>query len=111
MKRPSRVPEWRELSLAFVYGIHFLAWDSVLKWICLHFVFCLCICGFCFEMNSLSLSLFGVLRQGFSLVLQPVLELALVGQAGLELKEIHLPLRPKCWDKGVHTHCLREVNS
>ena len=41
---------------------------------------------------------FVFLRQGFSVASEPVLELALVEQAGLELKEIHLPLRPKCWD-------------
>ena len=29
---------------------------------------------------------------------QPVLKLALVDQAGLELTEIRLPLPPKCWD-------------
>ena len=37
-------------------------------------------------------------RQGFSVALVSVLELSLVGQAGLELTEIHLPLPPKCWD-------------
>ena len=31
-------------------------------------------------------------------VLEPVLELALVDQAGLELTEMHLPLPPECWD-------------
>ncbi|KAH0513922.1 Glycerophosphocholine phosphodiesterase GPCPD1 [Microtus ochrogaster] len=36
-------------------------------------------------------------RQGFSVALEPVLELALVDQAGLELPEIRLPLPPKCW--------------
>ncbi|KAH0511373.1 Serine/threonine-protein kinase TAO2 [Microtus ochrogaster] len=35
---------------------------------------------------------------GFSVVLEPVLELALVDQAGLELTEIRLPLPPECWD-------------
>ena len=30
--------------------------------------------------------------------LEPVLELALVDQACLELTEIHLSLPPKCWD-------------
>jgi hypothetical protein len=29
-----------------------------------------------------------------------------VDQAGLELTEIHLPLLPKCWIKGVHHHCI-----
>ena len=38
------------------------------------------------------------LRQGFSLALEPVLKLALVDQAVLELTKIHLPLPPKCWD-------------
>ena len=37
-------------------------------------------------------------RQGFSVALEPVLELALVDQAGLELTKIHLPLPPECWD-------------
>ena len=36
-------------------------------------------------------------RQGFSVVLEPVLELALVDQTGLELTEIRLPLPPECW--------------
>ena len=36
--------------------------------------------------------------QGFSVALEPVLELALVDQAGLELTKIHLPLPPECWD-------------
>ena len=38
------------------------------------------------------------LRQGFFVVLEPVLELALVDQSGLELTEICLPLPPECWD-------------
>ena len=38
------------------------------------------------------------LRQGFSVDLESVLELALVDQAGLKLAEIHLPLPPECWD-------------
>ena len=38
------------------------------------------------------------LRQGFSVALEPVLELALVDQASLELTEIRLPLPPECWD-------------
>ena len=40
------------------------------------------------------------LKQGFSVFffLVPVLELALVDQAGLELTEIHLLLPPECWD-------------
>ena len=41
---------------------------------------------------------FGFLRQGFSVALEPVLELTLVAQTGLELTEICLPLPPKCWD-------------
>ena len=43
-------------------------------------------------------SLFFLSRQGFSVALEPVLKLALVEEAGLELTEIHLPLPPKCWD-------------
>ena len=36
--------------------------------------------------------------QGFSVALEPVLELALVDQAGLELTKIRPPLPPECWD-------------
>ena len=39
---------------------------------------------------------FGFSRQGFSVALEPVLELALVDQAGLELTELCLPLPPEC---------------
>ena len=57
------------------------------KPICLHFssssLFFLCVC---------------VLRQGFSVALEPVLELALVDRAGFELTKILLSLPPKCWD-------------
>ncbi|KAM7339639.1 hypothetical protein ACRRTK_000254 [Alexandromys fortis] len=43
--------------------------------------------------------LFCFSRQGFSVVLEPVLELTLVDQAGLGLtKTIHLPLPPEFWD-------------
>ena len=37
-------------------------------------------------------------RLGFSIAVEPVLELALVDQAGSELTEIRLPLLSKCWD-------------
>ena len=37
-------------------------------------------------------------RQGFSVALVPVVELALVDQAGFELTEMHLPLLSECWD-------------
>ena len=37
----------------------------------------------------------GFSRQGFSVALVPVLELALVDQTGLELTKIHLPLPPE----------------
>ena len=43
-------------------------------------------------------SFFFHLRQGFYVALVPVLELARVDQAGLELPEIRLPLPPMCWD-------------
>ena len=46
------------------------------------------------------------MTQGFSVALEGVLDLALVDQAGLELTEIHLPLPPKCWVKGVHHHLV-----
>ncbi|KAH0513474.1 AP-1 complex subunit sigma-3 [Microtus ochrogaster] len=39
-----------------------------------------------------------MLQEGFSVVLEPVLELALVDQAGLALTEIRLSLPPKRWD-------------
>ena len=42
--------------------------------------------------------LVGFSRQGFSIVSQSVLELALLDQAGLKLTEICLPLPPKDWD-------------
>jgi hypothetical protein len=32
-----------------------------------------------------------------------------LNQTGLKLKEIHLPLLPKCWIKGVRHHCLAHV--
>ena len=41
---------------------------------------------------------FGFSRQGFSVALEPLLELALVDQAGLELTEVHLPLSSEYWD-------------
>ena len=44
------------------------------------------------------LFLFLFLETGFCVALKPVLELALVEQAGLELTEICLPLPPECWD-------------
>ena len=37
-------------------------------------------------------------RQGFSAALEPVLELVLIDQTGLELTEILLPLTPEYWD-------------
>ena len=42
--------------------------------------------------------LFCFSRQGFSVILEPVLELALIDQGGLKLTEICLPLPPECWD-------------
>ena len=51
---------------------------------------------------SFSFSFFGFLRQGFSVTLEPVLELALVEQAGLELRDILLPLTAGI--KGVCYH-------
>ena len=51
---------------------------------------------------------FGLVFQDrvFSVALEPVLELALVAQAGLELTEIRLPLPPSAGIKGVHHHHL-----
>ena len=40
----------------------------------------------------------GLCKHGKDEALKPVLELPLVGQVGLELTEIHLPLPPECWD-------------
>ncbi|ERE66520.1 hypothetical protein H671_8g19362 [Cricetulus griseus] len=49
------------------------------------------------QLPELNFALLGALkRQGFSVVLEAVLELALVDQAGLELTEIRLPLPPEC---------------
>ena len=55
---------------------------------------CLFICIF----KNIYLFVCLFLRQGSSVALEPVLELALVNQAGLELTEIHLPLTPECWN-------------
>ena len=41
---------------------------------------------------------FGFSRQGLSVALEPVRELAVVGQTGLEITEICLPLPSECWD-------------
>lgn len=38
------------------------------------------------------------LRQGFSVTLEAVLELAFVDLAGLELREVHLPLPLEFWN-------------
>ena len=46
---------------------------------------------------------FDFLRQGFSVALEPVLELVLVHQAGLELTEIRLP---SAGIKGMYHHHL-----
>ena len=43
-------------------------------------------------------TLFFFFRQGFFVALEPVLELVLVDQAGLELTEICPTLPPECWD-------------
>ena len=51
-----------------------------------------------FTQESQTFFFFYFSRQGFSVALEPVLELALVDQAGLELTKIHLPLPPECWD-------------
>ena len=48
--------------------------------------------------NPISFLCFGLLRQGFPVSLEAVLELALMDQAGLELTEICLPLPPEYWD-------------
>ncbi|KAH0520371.1 E3 ubiquitin-protein ligase RNF216 [Microtus ochrogaster] len=41
---------------------------------------------------------YAITRKGFSVALEPFLELALVDQGGLELTGICLPLPPECWD-------------
>ena len=43
------------------------------------------------------------MRQGFSVALEPVLELALVDQVGLELTEIYLPCLPSAGLKACAT--------
>ena len=48
--------------------------------------------------STLTLVCLFFFRQGFSVVLEPILELALVDQAVFELTEIRLPLPPQCWD-------------
>ena len=53
----------------------------------MHYHVCL-ICPFLFFFET-----------GFSVAVEPFLELALVDQAGLELTEIRLPLPPECWDE------------
>ena len=53
----------------------------------------------------------GSLRQDFSVALVPVLELALVDQAVLELIEICLPLPPECGIKGECHHCIALLQS
>ena len=50
--------------------------------------------AFC-EYFILFLFIYFFSRQGFSVALEPVLELALVYQAGLKLTEIRLPLPPE----------------
>ena len=42
--------------------------------------------------------LVGFLRQGISVALGPVLELARVDQDGFEITETRLSLPPECWD-------------
>ena len=56
-------------------------------------------CLQCAKEMEISISFFlGFLRQGFALVLEPVLELALVDQAVLKLTDIRPSLPPECWD-------------
>ena len=54
-------------------------------------------------------SIFVLSRPGFSVALEPVLQGALVDQAGPELTEILLPLPPECCGKGVHHHCMGTI--
>ena len=57
-----------------------------------------CLFGFVF-LVFLVFFFFLVFKTGFRCsFLEPVLELALVDQVGLELTEICLPLPPQCWD-------------
>ena len=68
-----------------------------------------CVCqSHGFQFNSIGLPFFYILflflffclcfsRQGFSVSLEAVLELALLESMGLKLTEIHLPLPPECW--------------
>ena len=55
------------------------------------------LCPFSFGIFVVITVLFCFSRQGFSVALEPVLELGLVDQAGLELTEIRLLLPPECW--------------
>ena len=56
--------------------------------------FCLFVCFCCYS------------SQGFSVALEPVIELALVDQAGLELTEICCLCLPNAGIKGVRHHYL-----
>lgn len=52
---------------------------------------------------------FGFLRQGFTVALKPVLEIAYVYQADLRLTEIRLPLPPACRYEAMCHHFLEIV--
>ena len=51
------------------------------------------------NLDNIILFIYLFLRQGFSVALEPELELTPVDQAGLELTELRLPLPPESWDE------------
>ena len=61
----------------------------------------ICICAYKLHLHLFVAVVFGFyclffLRKSFSIALYTVLKVALVDQAGLEPKEIHLPLPSEC---------------
>ena len=89
----------RKLALSFsltlpVWAQDFSAQGWQEKQLSSQLVFCLFVCWL---VGSFLLLLFCFLRWGF-IILELVLELALIGQACPELTEIHLPLPSECWD-------------
>ena len=86
--KPSYLPKWGIFKISILLNV--LKTKSFLV---LVLVFCCCSCCFVFLFCFV---LFW--RQGFSVALERILELALIHQAGLELTEIRLPLPPECWD-------------
>ena len=66
---------WRDSVVTFQLAFLFVCFSGFF-FVCLFVLFCFCFC---------------LLGQGFSVALEPVLELAPVDQGGLELTEILVP--------------------